>query len=333
MRIGRISNGALAALGAVTIAMTGVAGANAAPPPGNAAVTPGSATVSPGVAPAAGAVPGAATSDMIAAGAPAKKHSVRVASYNVLGAHLSDAKRGKRAHYPDSRWRMRQSLRYFEAGKYPIEIVALQELETKAATVIKADPDWGMLRATPNPDSRKWGGGNAVIWRKSTWKLHNHWEYDVHYSSDGTAKVLHYPVARLQNRATGLIVTVISVHQPTNTKGHPGQGKERPKVRHELRAQLARHKNWAHRVLVLGDFNESLDVACPWTTKRFMKDATGYRNAKAKGCTGFKKRQGGIDRIFGAGRLNFAGHGTYRRTANEQWSDHPLKSATVRFWR
>ena len=150
--------------------------------------------------------------------------SFRMASYNVLGHHLTAPGGGKRGFGPGTT-RVAGGIGKLEAQG--VSIVVLNEFESPQAGVFLADGDWGVHRATFNNTFRDGNGnGNAVAWRADTWKLVDTDEFTVAWST-----TLHMPVVTLQHLETGAQVTVIGVHNPASTSRQGNQSGARGSAR------------------------------------------------------------------------------------------------------
>ncbi|MDN5894631.1 MAG: endonuclease/exonuclease/phosphatase family protein [Nocardioides sp.] len=243
----------------------------------------------------------------------------RVASYNVLGSHLTGPGASK-SHFGPGPERMRAGISVLESSA--VDIVALNEFEGPQAAVVAADPDWKVVRATGNSPLR--GGdfnGNAIAWRADRWKLEAI-EQEVVIPWQVT---LHMPVLRLSNVKTGRQVLVMAVHNPASTRRQGNQQGARDAARSaELEAVRTLTKALGLPIIVMGDMNERDAVFCHFT-------GSGELIAAAGGSTGGSCRPpgyGGVDWIFGSPSLVFSQFVVDRSTLSGI-SDHALVSSTV----
>lgn len=245
--------------------------------------------------------------------------TMRVASYNVLGAHLT-GRGSSKPHYGPGADRMRAGIALLESSG--IEIVALNEFEGPQAAVFGADPDWDLHRATGNSPLR--GGdysGNAIAWRSDAWQLVRA-EDEVIVPWQVT---LHMPVLRLRNVETGRQILVMAIHNPASTKRQGNQQSARDRARGiELAAVRTLTESLDLPILVMGDMNERDAVFCHFT-------GAGDLEAAAGGSVGGTCRPpdyGGVDWIFGSPELVFSQFAVNRSTLG-RISDHALVTSTV----
>ncbi|ADB34968.1 Endonuclease/exonuclease/phosphatase [Kribbella flavida DSM 17836] len=237
---------------------------------------------------------------------------VRVASYNVKGWHLTEG-----AGQIDGRVRMRESLTRIEAKQ--LGIVGLQELESPQAEVIRNDGGWELFRADPNTQLAGSNyTGNAIMWKDQAWNKVAAWQL---HATVGNRRTLHLPIVLLQHTLNGERVVVMSVHNPAG----PENAEWREAMRRIEREKIRDLKQHYQHVLLVGDMNENEAAACFFTTNGLMKAATGYHPNPNGSCptAGYP----GVDWIFGAGDIGFAGWEVDRTFEERRWSDHPLVSA------
>ncbi|MFC0622886.1 endonuclease/exonuclease/phosphatase family protein [Kribbella deserti] len=238
----------------------------------------------------------------------------RVGSYNVKGWHLTEP------GGIDGRVRMRESLTRIEAKG--LSIVGLQEFESPQADVVRNDGGWGLFRADANSVYAGGNyGGNAIMWKKSAWRLVNAWQL---HAKVGDRRALHMPIVLLEH-TSGKRVVVMNVHNPAGAENEAW----REHLRDMERAKLRELKGFYNHVLFTGDFNENTEAVCFFTTNALMKAATGYKPNADGSCPASNYRT--VDWIFGAGPVSFAGWEIDRTFEERNWSDHPLVSAAYTF--
>ena len=239
---------------------------------------------------------------------------IRVASYNVLGAHLTGPGSDRPSYAPGPD-RMRAGLARLEQAS--ISIVILNEFETPQANVVTADGDWQLHRATPNNRFRDGNaGGNAIAWRSETWKLLDTSEFTVPWKI-----TLYMPVVLLEHRQSGARILAVGVHNPASTRRAGDQSRARALAQEiELRQITAyREADPDLPVLLIGDFNARDQAFCYLT-------GTGVLQAAAGGSVGSScspPSYGGVDWVFGTTDLDFAGQ-VVDRSFEGGISDHPL---------
>jgi hypothetical protein len=240
--------------------------------------------------------------------------SFRIASYNVLGYHLT-APGGGRPGFASGTTRVAGGLARIEGSE--ASIVVLNEFESPQAGVFLATGRWGLQRATLNNTFRDGNGsGNAIAWRKDTWKLVAATEFTVPWQV-----TLHMPVVRLENLATKAQVIVIGVHNPASTSVKGNQSGSRTVARQIELAYIAdlREAMPGVPILLAGDMNERSEAFCGFT-------GTGILASSAGGSVGGScqvPRHGPVDWIFGTLDVDFTGQYIDKGTLGSI-SDHPL---------
>lgn len=238
----------------------------------------------------------------------------RVASYNVLGHHLT-APGGGRPGWAPGTTRVANGIGRLES--YDASIVVLNEFESPQASVFANDGDWVVHRATLNNTFRDGNGsGNAVAWRADTWELVEATEFTVPWQV-----TLHMPVVRLEHVDTKAQVIVIGVHNPASTPVKGNQAGSRAVARQVELAYITdlRESMPGVPIIFAGDMNERSEAFCGFT-------GTGILQASAGGSVGGGCRMpshGPVDWIFGTLDLDFTGQIIDRGTLG-RISDHPL---------
>jgi hypothetical protein len=201
-------------------------------------------------------------------------------------------------------------------------IVVVNEFESPQAQVVESDGDWALHRATPNNTMRDGNsGGNAIAWRKDTWKLATEPdEFTVAWQV-----TLHMPVVTLQNVQTGALVTVVGVHNPASTDKQGNQAGARTHARDiELQNIAALRAAAPVPVLLAGDMNERTEAFCGFTRPGFLKSSAG--GSIGSSCS--PPRHGPVDWIFGTTDVTFSSQVINNGTLG-RLSDHPMLSTTV----
>ena len=238
----------------------------------------------------------------------------RIASYNVLGYHLT-APGGGRGGFASGTTRVANGLARVEGSE--ASIVVLNEFETPQAGVVLADGDWALHRATFNNTFRDGNGnGNAIAWRTDTWKLVASTEFTVPWQV-----TLHMPVVRLENLQTKAQIIVIGVHNPASTSVKGNQSGSRTVARQIELSYITdlRQAVPGVPIIIAGDMNERTEAFCGFT-------GTGLLASSAGGSVGGAcqvPRHGPVDWIFGTTDLDFTGQYIDKGTLGSI-SDHPL---------
>ncbi len=247
--------------------------------------------------------------------------SFRIASYNVLGHHLTAPGGGRRGFAPGTT-RIANGIARVEGSGG--SIMVLNELESPQAGVILSDGDWDLHRATLNNTFRDGNGnGNGIAWRKDTWKAVDTSEFTVPWQV-----TLHMPVVRLEHVVTQAQVIVIGVHNPASTSVKGNQSGARTVARQiELAYITDLHAAMPGVPIILaGDMNERSEAFCGFT-------GTGLLASSAGGSVGGScqvPRHGPVDWIFGTTDLDFTGQYIDKGTLG-RISDHPLVFGDVFF--
>jgi len=245
----------------------------------------------------------------------------RIASYNVLGHHLT-APGGGRPGWAPGTTRVANGIGRLESSN--ASIVVLNEFESPQAGVFLADGDWGLHRATLNNTFRDGNGsGNAVAWQTDTWKMVDATEFTVPWQV-----TLHMPVVRLEHVETKAQVIVIGVHNPASTSVKGNQSGARTVARQIELAYITDLRGDMPGVPILfaGDMNERSEAFCGFT-------GTGILQSSAGGSVGGACQvppHGPVDWIFGTLDIDFTGQVIDRGTLGSI-SDHPLLFGDVVF--
>jgi hypothetical protein len=245
--------------------------------------------------------------------------SFRIATYNVLGFHLT-APGGGRPGWGNGASRVAAGKAKVEAAG--VDILILNEFESPQAAVFENDPEWTLHRATANNTFRDGNyNGNAIAWKTEDWKLVEETEFLVPYKT-----TLHMPVLTLENLDTGALIRVIGVHNPASTARAGNQQSARNNARaieiagmQELRAE-----DPDIPILIAGDMNERETVFCSFTGTGFLQSSAG--GSVGGGCQ--FPRHGPVDWIFGTLDLDFLGQDIDQSFLG-RITDHPLVLADV----
>ncbi|GAB3257414.1 peptidoglycan DD-metalloendopeptidase family protein [Nocardioides dilutus] len=245
--------------------------------------------------------------------------SFRIATYNVLGYHLT-APGGGRPGWGNGASRVAAGKAKLEASG--VDIVVLNEFESPQAAVFEGDPEWTLYRATANNTFRNGNyNGNAIAWKTEDWKLVEEHEFLVPYKT-----TLHMPVLTLENLDTGAVIRVIGVHNPASTAKAGNQQGARNNARAIEIAGMEelRSEDPDIPVIIAGDMNERETVFCSFT-------GTGFLQSSAGGSVGAPcrfPRHGPVDWIFATLDVDFLGQHIDQSFLG-RISDHPLVLADV----
>lgn len=241
--------------------------------------------------------------------------SVRITTFNVLGAHLTGPG-SDRPRFGPGGARMAAAMTHLNRSGSSIAL--FQEFESPQAAVVSATPGWELHRATGNSRFRTGNySGNAIAWRTDTWELVSTSEFTVPWQVR-----LHMPVVQLRHRATGAAVAVVGVHNPASTALQGNQSRSRGIARAiEKQAVAAIRARTGVPVLVGGDLNERDDAICDFAGAGW---STWHQRSGGCGSWGY----GGVDHVFGAGQVAFTSLSVDRSTLGSV-SDHPMVTAAV----
>lgn len=244
--------------------------------------------------------------------------SFRVATYNVLGFHLTQPG-GGRPGWGNGASRVAAGKAKLEASG--VDIVVLNEFESPQANVFTSDPEWTLHRAVPNNVFRDGNtNGNAIAFKTADWKILETTEILVPYKT-----TLHMPVVMLENLDTGAVIRVIGVHNPASTaKAGNQQGARNTAKALEIAAiQELRAQDPDVPIVIAGDMNERDTLYCSFSS-------TGILQASAGGTVGScaTPRHGPVDWIFSTLDLDFTAQ-YIDQSFLGRISDHPLVLADV----
>lgn len=242
----------------------------------------------------------------------------RVATYNVLGYHLTQPG-GGRPGWGNGASRVAAGKAKLEASG--VDIVVLNEFESPQANVFTSDPEWTLHRAVPNNTFRDGNtNGNAIAFKTADWKILETTEILVPYKT-----TLHMPVVKLENLNTGAVIRVIGVHNPASTaKAGNQQGARNTAKALEIAAiQELRTQDPGVPIIIAGDMNERDTLYCSFSS-------TGILQASAGGTVGScaTPRHGPVDWIFSTLELDFTAQYVDQSFLG-RISDHPLVLADV----
>ena len=235
----------------------------------------------------------------------------RLSSFNVLGAGHTGP-RGNKPDWADYGPRLTTQLRLLNSND--VDVVGFQEFEPPQyqSFMRRTGGAWGVYPAMSKgrPAVR-----NSIAWRRDVWDLADYTTLPVPYFR---GNIVPMPVILLTHRQTGRQVYLINVHNPASSSR---RGNNEPWRDEAARRQLAKVRQLRDSaptvpVILMGDFNERLEVYCKATAGGDMQaanpgDDTGRCSPPALM---------GIDWIFGTSDLVFT---DYRRVATRS-SDHPM---------
>ena len=245
----------------------------------------------------------------------------RVATYNVLGFHLTQPG-GGRPGWGNGASRVAAGKAKLEAAG--VDIVVLNEFESPQANVFLGDSEWTLYRAAPNNSFRDGNtNGNAIAFKTADWKIVETTEILVPYKT-----TLHMPVVMLENLDTGAVIRVIAVHNPASTAKAGNQQASRNNARAIEIAAMSelRAADPDIPIIIAGDMNERETVFCSFTGTGFLQSSAG--GSVGGGCN--PPRHGPVDWIFSTLDLDFTSQSIDTSTLG-RISDHPMVIADVVF--
>lgn len=235
----------------------------------------------------------------------------RLSSFNVLGAGHTGP-RGNKAGWADYSPRLTTQLRLLNSNG--VDVVGLQEFEAAQfqSFVKRTRGAWGVY---PAMSKGRAAVRNSIAWRRDVWDLADYTTLPVPYFR---GNIVPMPVILLTHKQTKRQVYLINVHNPASSKRRGNNERWRDEaVRRQLdKVRQLRQDAPSVPVILMGDFNERLEVYCRATAGGDIQaanpgDDTGPCSPPALM---------GIDWIFGTSDLVFSG---YRRIATRS-SDHPM---------
>lgn len=231
--------------------------------------------------------------------------TVRVASFNALG-HSHTKPGGNRPGWPSAQSRTRRLIPLL--ARHDLDLIGFQEFQVPQAKVFRrvVGDEWA-IRA--NRD-------NSVAWRRDKFTLVSYRTLSIPYFHGAMRKM---PVVRLRVRATGEMVTVISIHNPADARGPAGHWRERAE---RIERRFARAEQSAGRAVVLmGDFNARASTFCTITKGGVLHASAGGSHQRGR-CQAPSAME--IDWIFASSDARFAGYLVDRASRKKRLSDHNL---------
>lgn len=189
-----------------------------------------------------------------------------------------------------------------------ISIVGLQELETPQVAVLRAMPNWAVVRAKTNSPLR-WGNtmGNGIAYNRRVWKRVGKRKH-ININMPGRPRGINFVAITLKHKESDKKLNVLVFHNPRVS----GKDGNTAKVRREAkRAEVIWARDSAPAVL-LGDSNEG---------------SIGSYLRKAGLKVG---NQHGVDVVAGK-QVTFDKKFHVSSSYNGTLSDHPLVGARVKF--
>jgi endonuclease/exonuclease/phosphatase family metal-dependent hydrolase len=237
-----------------------------------------------------------------------------VATFNTLGASHTTA-HGNEPWMASGPARTRGMVQLLE--RHNVDVAGLQEFQRPQYRTFAR-----LVAGIYASYSARGDTENAVIWRRDRWRLLSVTTFPIPYF-DGHPRRM--PIVRLSSRATGRTLTVVNVHNPADTRDYPRQGRWRAKAlaieRRVVRAQTDR----GHRLLVVGDFNDSRAPFCQLAVPtNLVAPAGGHRGPPCR-----PPNHAGIDWIFGSSGIQFHRYLVDRSALVRHTTDHPVVLATA----
>lgn len=240
-----------------------------------------------------------------------------VSSFNLLGSSHT-APGGKHSGMASGPQRLEGALRLLhEEG---VELVGFQEMQKDQAQAFlrRAGTRYGLY---PGLEGGRLPTHNSLAWRKDRWDLVQAQTMEVPYFEGRPAKM---PVVRLRHRESGQELWMINVHNPADTKEHPGQERHRDQAEALERAMVQRLRAQSGLpVLLVGDMNEREDAY-----RAFVQE--GGMRASLEGQGGKPPRKMGIDWILATPGLSLFGHQKRQDALVRRTTDHPVVLSRAR---
>lgn len=241
----------------------------------------------------------------------------QVGSFNALGASHTDGRHPERPGWRNSAARIRDAGALFLA--HGLDIVGVQEFQPRQQAAFRAAyGDTYDVLVGDGP-----GRPNGVVWRRSRFALVSTSMVTVPYFWGQPTPM---PLVTLQDRRTGRLLMVLSVHNPADTHGNAQRWRDAATA-HELTTLSAlRAAHPGTPVLWLGDMNDHATFFCAATAGGVFHAAAGGGN-DASGC--LMPDYFGIDWVLGSRNLAFSGWTVDRSTQDRRISDHPMVFSTA----
>ena len=243
--------------------------------------------------------------------------SFRLSSYNILGA-AHTAAGGNKPSYASGEQRMGAQVAMLRSQG--VDLVGFQEFEPPQyrSFMRRTGGSWGVY---PAMSAGRGGLRQSIAWRQDTWELADYRTIPIPYFRGNPVPM---PVILLTHKETKRQLYVINIHNPASNPRRGNNERWRDVATSRQVSEVRRLKQAAPRVpvVLMGDFNEKLEVYCRVTGSGMVAANPGGAGG---GCS--PPALMGIDWIFGTSDLAFS---DYRKLATGRTSDHPMLVATAR---
>ncbi len=265
-----------------------------------AATAPGNTTADPGTS-----LPG-----------DSQPTSVRVASFNVLGAgHTSPSGNKAGRGWASGAQRMQWAVQAIQ--KYRLDVVGLQEFESPQYDEFMnlVGDQFGVY---PGDQLGNMAMRDSIVWRLSKWQLvESHW-IDIPYFYGNPVKM---PYVLLRNVQTGRLAWFFNTHNPADARGPAGKWRRQGyRLEWALQSQL-RSEYPDVPFFSTGDKNDKAPYFCPTARHSDLHAASGSV-ATATTCTLAKPSR--IDWVMGTSDVRFSGYQDVRDALIQKTTDHHL---------
>jgi hypothetical protein len=239
--------------------------------------------------------------------------TIKVASWNVLGASHTEGRGCNRCPLPDSAPRMAKTVQAIRA--HDLHVLGLQEFQPSQQAMLRRQmPGWAIYA---NAD-------NAVAWDTAHFTQVSASTVTIPYFGGNPRQM---PVVRLRHNGSGREFTMISVHTPADVRG-PAQHWRDAGVRNlgVLTNNLVAEGS---PVILTGDMNDREDFFCQMTGYGMLHASAGGTRTPDS-C--IPPARMGVDWILGdTRRVTFTEHLSDDSPTVDFASDHPLivTSATL----
>lgn len=249
---------------------------------------------------------------------PAPPLSFRVSTFNVLGAGHTGA-RGNKPGWADYGRRMTTQVAMLR--RHDVDVVGFQEFEAPQfhSFMRRTGGRWGVYPALSKGRNAV---RNSIAWQRSVWDLADYSTIPVPYFR---GNIVPMPVILLTHKQSRRQVYLINVHNPASSsrRGNNERWRDEATRRQLAKVRALRQKAPKVPVILMGDFNERLEVYCRVTGSGGMQAANPGDDSG--GCS--PPPMMGIDWIFGTRDLVFS---DYLRQDVGGASDHPMIVAAAR---
>ncbi|MGN6250611.1 MAG: alkaline phosphatase family protein [Marmoricola sp.] len=276
-----------------------------------------------GVVPLVGGSPARADDPATPVPAPEVPTTVRVASFNMLGASHTDGSHPRRG-YATSAVRMGYAAQIIRS--YGLDIVGMQEFQY---------PQWRAFEDQLGSTYDVYPGGdqnpgikgvsqadaseNSIAWNTTEWTALATQAEPIYYFGGRRNKVMSSVL--LRNNTTGRELWVINSHPPADTAGNAQRWRDADVVLEKALVSRLEQDYPGVPVISVGDKNDKDRYICPVMSGTDLRPAAGGEVDGSR-CT--PPRNWTVDWVSGNSDVAFSGYTSLRTALVRRTTDHPV---------